>query len=234
MQNIKERFLKLVPAYCLLPLIACFVWNSIIYNGTRLINGNMKHYDMTTSLDNATPVIPEFMLIYFGCFLFWGIYYIMCGRVSKDYCAKFVTFDMLTRAVCGVFFLILPTTNVRPVIENTDFFSWVLNFLYSIDAADNLFPSIHCLVSWNCFVGIRKVGIYSYKAKLIAFIGSILVFLSTLFTKQHVIADVISAVILSELMWFIVDHTKFYKKTGVVIDKVNGSICRVFRKRDKS
>ena len=30
-----------------------------------------------------------------------------------------------------------------------------MRFLYQVDAADNLFPSIHCLTSWFCYIGIR-------------------------------------------------------------------------------
>lgn len=31
-----------------------------------------------------------------------------------------------------------------------------MRLLYWIDAADNLFPSIHCLVSWLCWIGVRR------------------------------------------------------------------------------
>ncbi len=230
MHKVEKSLAELVPAYCLLPLISCFVWNTIVYNGTRLVTSDRPHYDMTTSFDRATPVIPAFMIVYFGCFLFWGIFYIMCGRVSRQHCAKFVTFDILTRTVCGIIFLVMPTTNVRPLIEDSDVFSRILNFLYSIDAADNLFPSIHCLVSWNCFVGIRNVKIYSLRTRIIAFIGAILVFISTLVTKQHVIADVISAVVLSEIVWYIVNHTEFYKVTGRIFNRINTCIFRILKK----
>lgn len=30
-----------------------------------------------------------------------------------------------------------------------------MRFVYAVDAADNLFPSIHCLVSWFCYIGLR-------------------------------------------------------------------------------
>ena len=100
-----------------------------------------------------TPVVPSFIIIYFGCYISWVIFYIMSVRTDKMQCAKFIAFDLMTRTVCGIIFIILPTCNIRPEIYGDDIFSKALEYLYSIDAADNLFPSIHCLVSWNCFVG---------------------------------------------------------------------------------
>lgn len=209
----KEQLYKLIPPFSIFPLIGCFLWNTVIYNGSRFITSDFHHYDMTTAIDRRIPLIPEFMLIYWGCFVIWIIFYIMCMRVNKDYCAKFFTFDVLSRTICGIFFLLLPTCNVRPFVPNQGVFNQILLFLYKLDAADNLFPSIHCLVSWNCFVGIRNVKIYPKKYTWFAFISALLVFASTLFTKQHVIVDLISAVIVSELSWIVVNHTTIYQKS---------------------
>ena len=221
MEKLKNMLAKLLPAYAILPLISCFVWNSIVYGGSRLINQDMTHYDLTLEIDRATPVIPAFMLIYFGCFVTWAIFYIMCGRVSREYCARFVTFDIITRTICGIIFLILPTYNIRPEIAGTGFFDWLLRFLYEIDAADNLFPSIHCLVSWNCFIGLRNAHIYKTRTVVISAITALLVFASTLFTKQHVIVDIISAVAISEVCWLVTDKVRIYRLVEKIMNKVN-------------
>jgi membrane-associated phospholipid phosphatase len=130
----------------------------------------------------------------------------------------------MTRTICGILFIALPTYNIRPEIINNDIFSELLKFLYHIDSADNLFPSIHCLVSWNCFVGIRGLKYYGKNYKIPAFIIAILVFISTLVTKQHVIVDIISAVVIAELCWYIVNHTNIYKKFGRFFNMVNDGV----------
>lgn len=228
LNNIKKFlsyiFENILPLYALLPTIACFIWNSIVYWGTRIINGGMKHFDMTLKIDRMTPVIPEFIVIYFGCYISWVIFYIMSVRTDKIQCAKFITFDLITRTICGIFFIILPTCNIRPEIYGDDIFSKGLEFLYSIDAADNLFPSIHCLVSWNCFVGIREIKEYSKTSKVASVIIAILVFISTLVTKQHVIADVVSAVAISELCWLVVKKTDIYIKVWGFFEKLNNVV----------
>lgn len=196
--------------YVLLPLLSCWLWNMIIYNGSRLVNAGRVHYDMTTPFDEAVPVVPAFIVIYFGCFAFWVVYYFMCASAGRAHCAKFVTFDLLSRTVCGILFLLVPTFNIRPELSGGNVFEWALGYLYQIDSADNLFPSIHCLVSWNCFVGLRGLSCYKRKHKMIAFTMAILVFISTLATKQHVVADIFGAVLISELCWALVNHTRIY------------------------
>ncbi len=223
-------FDNILPLYALIPIITCFVWNAIIYWGTRVISGGMKHFDMTLPIDKMTPVIPEFIIIYFGCYISWAIFYIMSVRTGKVQCAKFVTFDLITRTVCGIIFILLPTCNIRPEIYGSDIFSKALIFLYSIDAPDNLFPSIHCLVSWNCFVGIRYQKEYGKGIKIISVIIAVLVFISTLVTKQHVIVDVISAVAISEVCWYIIERSKVYILVGQFFDKINSAVFGRFLK----
>mgnify|MGYP000050260346 FL=1 len=197
--------------YAIIPLIACFSWNMLVYWGTRRINADMKHFDMTLPIDRATPVIPVFVVVYFGCYISWIIYYIASVRVGRYECARFVTFDIITRTCCAILFIVIPTYNIRPDITGEDIFSCALRFLYKIDAADNLFPSIHCLVSWNCYIGVRNIKEYPVSFKNMAAVIAVMVFISTLVTKQHVIADVISAVAISEVCWLVVNKTGVYR-----------------------
>ena len=215
LNNIKKFlsyiFENILPLYALIPTITCFIWNSIVYWGTRVINGGMKHFDMTLEIDRMTPVVPSFIIIYFGCYISWVIFYIMSVRTDKMQCAKFIAFDLMTRTVCGIIFIILPTCNIRPEIYGDDIFSKALGYLYSIDAADNLFPSIHCLVSWFCYLGIRGRKEIPVWYQRVSAVLAILVFVSTLLTKQHVLVDVAGGILLAELCFCIGRNTNLYK-----------------------
>lgn len=211
MEKWKNRLYKLVPAYARLPLVCCFVWNCLIYTGTGMLNSSWKHYDFTTDFDRAVPLIPAFVVVYLGCYLFWIVNYIMIARQGREHCMRFVTADMLSRLVCCLFFLLLPTTNVRPVLTGDDIFSRILGLIYQIDAPTNLFPSIHCLVSWFCFVGIRgQKGVPAWYRALSCLLA-ILVFISTQVTKQHYIIDVFGAILLAEGAYFAAWHTQWYR-----------------------
>jgi len=96
----------------------------------------------------------------------------------------------------------------------------LMNFLYTVDSADNLFPSIHCLASWLCWIGVRKnksvSKVYSYISLFIA----ITICISTLTTRQHVIIDVIGGVLLAELCYFIAGHPRVSHLYSKAISKI--------------
>lgn len=77
---------KLIPAYGIVPLLLALLWNSLAYNGARWIASGRYHYNIETVLDERIPFIPWTLVIYFGCYLFWGINYILiAGRKKRVY-----------------------------------------------------------------------------------------------------------------------------------------------------
>lgn len=219
----KEKFQKILPVYAVFPLLACLAVNFLVYTGIAPIADGWKHYDLTTSFDRAVPVIPEFVIIYLGCYLFWVINYILIARQSREHCYRFVTADMMSRLICCLFFLILPTTNVRPVLAGNDIWEKILMFVYEVDAPTRLFPSIHCLVSWFCYIGIRGRKNISKWYRGFSCIFALLVCASTQFTKQHYIVDVFGGIIVAEITYFIAFHTNCYKPLEALGERINKS-----------
>ncbi len=199
-------------------LILTLLWNQLVYCGARLIAGGWQHYDLTTAADQKIPFLPWTVVIYFGCYLFWCINYYLCAaQTNFRHFAKpdqltaqsvsernrFFCADALSKAICLFFFLVLPTTNVRPEITGTGLWAFLMRFLYQVDAADNLFPSIHCLVSWLCWIGVRRRRDLPAFYRWFSLLAAIAVCLSTLTTRQHVLADVFSGVFLAEFCYLI-------------------------------
>lgn len=212
--RIREWYKKtigiLIPEYGALPLISCFLVNISIYWGTQLIMRGRYHYDLTSGWDNKIPFIKEWVIVYLACYVFWVVNYILVTHEEKETLYKFVFAEILAKFICGIIFVILPTTNIRPAVSGNDIFSWLMRFVYDIDIPSNLFPSIHCLVSWFCFIGIRRSKRISLWYKVFSCIFAILVFLSTQFTKQHYLIDIAGGIIISELCYFIACHTRIY------------------------
>ncbi len=201
---------KWIPDYGFLPLITCFLANSIIYWGTQVLMQNKKHYDLTSKLDKQIPFVKEWVLIYVLCYLFWTVNYILIAREGKETCYRFVFTDMIAKLLCGIIFIVFPTTNIRPTLSGNDITSRLMDFIYQIDPATNLFPSIHCLVSWFCFIGIRSSKKIPLWYKAFSCIFAILVFASTQFTKQHYLIDIAGGVLIAELCYYIAFHTQIY------------------------
>lgn len=185
-----------------------FLWNGAAYLGARQIARPWHHYDMTTYIDRLVPFLPWTVSIYFGCYLFWCINYYLCAAQERTERDRFFCADALAKGVSFVLFLLIPATNIRPEIIGETVWDTLMKLLYSIDAADNLFPSIHCLVSWLCWIGVRKRKDIPVLYRHFSLAMTVAVCLSTLTTRQHVIADVIGGVALAEVSYILAGYTK--------------------------
>lgn len=97
-----------------------------------------------------------------------------------------------------------------PVIEGSSIWKELMKMLYNVDAADNLFPSIHCLTS--CFIAVRgndKVPPWYREASLLIAVS---ICISALTTKQHVLIDLIA------LVYFAIQYC-------VWVNKIKGLKC---------
>ena len=156
--------------------------------------------------------------------LFWLlsgliVNYLIAASREKEFVWRFFAADVLARLVCMAFYLLLPTTNVRPSIPEQGFWNQMLALLYQMDAADNLFPSIHCLNSWFCYIAVRSRREIPRWYQRFSFWAALAVFVSTLTTKQHVIADVIGGALLAEVTWQIAGRTHLGAWYGMILER---------------
>ena len=217
-----QFFNRILPKYSRIPLLFTVVLNFSVYWGARAIAGGFIHHNIETSLDDMIPVVYPTVVIYFGCYIFWIINYILIYRRSREYAYRFFVADFLSRIVCLVFFLCYPTTLVRPTVEGEGIFYEAIRFLYKIDAPTNLFPSIHCLVSWFCFIGIISDIKIPKWYKVMSFLIAVAVFVSTLTTRQHVIVDVVGGVVLAQICYLIAQKTNIWRCFEKTFDYLNG------------
>jgi membrane-associated phospholipid phosphatase len=219
LHKIQEKAGALLPDYARLPLIVTLLWNGVAYYGTRLFTQNWYHYNLETAIDKWIPFLPWTVSIYYGCYLFWVVNYILCARQEKARAYRFLSADFLAKGVCLLCFVLLPTTNTRPVVEPQGFWNSAMVLLYQRDAADNLFPSIHCLASWFCYIGLRGQRNIPRWYRRFSFWMAVAVFLSTLTTKQHVLVDVAGGILLAECSYWLAGHTCFAKVYGQIFDR---------------
>lgn len=205
---------------CALVLGLALLWNSIVYYGARWLAGSWDHLDMTTEVDLLVPFLPWTIIIYWGCYLFWGANYglgVLQDRAERN---RFFCADIISRCICLAFFLLLPTTNVRPEVTGMTVWDELMRALYRVDAADNLFPSIHCLVSWLCWVGVRRRKDVHVVYRYASLVMAVMVCISTLTTKQHVIYDVIGGVALAEICYLIAGMKSVQNVFSKLIDAI--------------
>lgn len=110
---------QIIPEIMWIPLFLTLACNSLTYYGTRLLMSDRFHYNLSNRFDEQIPVVSWMVIIYFGCYLFWIVNYILGCRQEKEKAFRFMGADLVAKLVCMACFLLFPTTNTRPVIEGS-------------------------------------------------------------------------------------------------------------------
>ena len=194
----------------LVSVLICVALNSLVYWTTQALAANRTLFDMTTALDRRIPFDSRWVIIYVACFAYWAVSYVLMARQDNWY--PIMTGEVVAKLLCGVLFLLIPTTNIRPEITGTGPTHWLMGLIYRLDPPLDLFPSIHCMESWICFRGMLGQKKIPKWYQVFAGIFTVLVCLSTLFTRQHVIADVVAGILLGELCLDISRHRGWGKR----------------------
>ena len=218
-----------IPSYAFLSLIGCFVWNCLIYWGTQqtILGLGLETHDMTSAFDLMVPFRPAWVSVYILSFPFWAVCYILTARENtREDWFRFVFDDMIAKALCGVIFILFPTTNVRPDMDGRGIFECLMGLIYFLDPPLDLFPSIHCLVSLLSWLGIRKCSSIPQWYRNFTLIFAVMIFASTQFTKQHYLADVIGGVVIALGCYYLSRRCGGYKTVEKFYERLNSKIFR--------
>lgn len=225
---------RFIPEYARFPLTVLFFLNLGGYELVKLFTSGRYHYDMTLPIDLEVPILPATVLIYFGSYLVWIFGYVASGRIGKEELRRFFAADVVSKIVSYALFIIIPTARVRPEITGTGFFDALLRMLYAMDTPEGLFPSLHCLNSWMCFIGVRKYKKVRASVKVFYFVAALAVFIATLTTGQHVIVDVFAGIAVGELGWFLSRFAPVLKLSQKCMDglaKIKARFFSLFKKK---
>ncbi len=185
---------RLLPSDRLLGVLFCAGLNCVVYWGTQRLTEGRDLMDMTTAPDRMLPFAPMWSLVYVAAFGYWIVSYVVLARGEDWY--SLMASAVLAKLCCGVCFLLLPTTMERPALDGAGLGAGLLKVIYTLDPPRDLFPSIHCLESWICFGGLRRRGDIPAWWKGISLGCCILICVSTLLIRQHVLMDVAGGLLL--------------------------------------
>lgn len=226
----KSFWEKYLPKWEIIPLLTILAANCLIYWGSSAFTGDRFHYDFTLDFDRAVPLIPEFVWIYILAYLFWVAGYILSGQRGKETFYRFVATDLTVHLICFILFLLIPTTNVRPELAGETISEKVLQLIYDMDGGGspyNLFPSIHCYVSWLCWRGIAGAKEIPKWYQNFSLVFAVLVIISTQVLKQHYIVDAVAGVALVELAWYFYRKKSHYQGVKNFFEKLNKMIFKI-------
>ena len=192
-----------LPRHTLPLMVVTWAWQLCAFYLPKLLMDGRPHHDLATAADALVPLAPATVVIYIAALASWPFCYLYCAAQEKERAYRFLCAEFLAKLICMTCFFLLPTAIVRPEITGSGFFNWLLRVVYWFDTPTNLFPSIHCLENWVAWRGLFGRKTVSELVKALFLAAALLVFLSTLLVKQHVLVDIPAAIAVSEIGLFI-------------------------------
>ena len=211
--------------YFLVSFFLALLFNLFAFQIGRLLTQNRFHYSLALPFDPAIPFLPWTISVYIGVFVFWVFLYRYIAGLPREQADRFYGANLLGKAICFLLFVLFPTTIARPAVTGTGVWDRAIRLLYFFDRPDCLFPSIHCQIGWSCWAAVRGRADVPWRLRVSALIQAVLVCISTLTTRQHVLADVFAGILLSELCYGLFGISALRRVYSRLADRL---ICRVF------
>ena len=201
-----KKLLEKIEIKPIITTISLVCIQSILYFISKLLQGDLNL--VGNVIDTKIPFVPAFFIPYCIWYLMIFIipYYLYCK--DKDKFIKYTMAYILCSMIGNIVFISYPSTVARPTVTGTDIFSLIAKFIYWIDTPTNCFPSLHCAISMLFILYTCESKNTNIITKISVCIISILIMLSTLFTKQHVVVDFISGDMLALIVYLIVKPSK--------------------------
>jgi membrane-associated phospholipid phosphatase len=199
-----------------------FLLNNVAYDWTGQLYPAGSGFRLDTGLDPIIPFVPEMVVFY--VYLFYPLAFLTMLYFSFiEYKLGYALGWSLVaiNAIAVFIYIIFPVSTfwyrqellAQPMVGNV----WAdqVYSVFSNDSSFNCFPSLHAAVSTICFYAWfrysnTKPGKTTKAVAIAALIIAVGIILSTLFIKQHYIADEIGGVVLALLVGKLV-FDKFWK-----------------------
>jgi membrane-associated phospholipid phosphatase len=193
-QTLTRPYPVTIPMVTLMLLVPCY-----IFIAKRVAFGTL--HVPALPWDRAVPLQPIWALIYGALYVFLIVLPVIVVREEEHIRRTFWAY-LAVWIIAYVCFIVYPTVAPRPDrIYGDGFAAWGLRILYDADPPYNCFPSLHVAHSFvsalTCYRLHRRLG-------LAALLCASLVAVSTVFTKQHYIADVIAGALLAVVAYVVI------------------------------
>lgn len=223
--KIKDLYSKIsyaiIPFIIFISLILITYWGVQLLYNHGLIQGSQYH---KTALDDKIPLVSEFVYIYFftfplGIFLFFYLAY----TNKRAFYNLFITV-VIAFTISGFIYLFAETYVTRPDFQPQSFTDKFLVHTWGASNINN-FPSQHCFMAYSVIIGSLTANAKDRQRKMnvgfiiFAVICSILICLSTVFTKQHYCMDMVASFVIMFTIYPIISVFKVGDKMKVWQEK---------------
>lgn len=165
-----------------------------------------EYYAVFHPLDNKIPFFEYFLIPY----LFWFLYLVGMHIYTLFYdigaFRKMMNFIMLTYLVTILIYFLFPTCQeLRPsAFERDNIFTRIMADYYQFDTNTNVCPSLHVIGSLAVmFASFHCKDFKTLGWKLFFITTAVLISISTVFLKQHSVLDIVVALPICIIAYFI-------------------------------
>lgn len=150
-----------------------------------------------TALDDRIPLMPIWAVPYLIGLIWWVASYVWAAlKMEAGLYKQFVFALTAVMMVSYIIYLLYPTYMVRPALEGQGWEMDLMRFIYGNDRVYNAFPSGHTYIS---FLILLFWWQWIPRRRPVWAVISLTVILSTLFTKQHHLPDLVGGMALAIL-----------------------------------
>lgn len=180
----------------LIPLVG------LIYIHLNQDNGTA--YSLKTDLDRQIPFIQGFVVPYLSWYVFLAVGFLyLVHRDRTNYVRTLFEF-IIGLLLCYSVYAIYQTTVPRPHLVGGDWMLRTVQWVYRNDQPFNCFPSTHVLTAYLMMRAYLRSARMTKVYKILAASMGILIIISTQFIKQHVLLDIVGAVLVAEGVVYLV------------------------------
>lgn len=162
-----------------------------------------EFHDMSRGIDRKIPLVPQAVYIYCLWYPLIFLYPLYVFGCSQSAWTAYILAILLDVGFSLVIYVLYPTSFTRPEPDAESLSGKILRLLYFANYKGlNCMPSMHCS---QCFVILLSAlscylsGIMPAAAAAAVIILSLMIVLSTVLIKQHVLLDAVTALPLGTL-----------------------------------
>lgn len=176
-------------------LVMWSIWGAL-YFGAAAITEPPRARTFDDAILERLPLVPAFASVYVGVHLFSMVPYCF---IPPARLRRYTLGNLLILLLSAIIWVALPVRLDRPPFDASTpgFGAWVLRLVYASDPTTNCFPSAHCSVATYAALGMRAAPRPFFYWSVAA---AIAICISTVLTRQHYVADVLSGAIVAALL----------------------------------
>lgn len=181
--------------------ILMMAFHLILYFGSQFLEG--EPHVIGSEADRRIPFLPGFIYVYSSWFvLLFGIP-LLLNIVSPELSIKYMLAHSIDQLLSNVTYLIYPTTFQRPEPPKKGLTGFCICKVYGANHRFlNCAPSVHCSVSFLFALAALAAPLPVW-LQIVVCVWALAIVASTLFVKQHMIIDAITALPAALISWLL-------------------------------